>query len=299
LHRCRFHYAIALTWISRAAASILFLWKYGKELDIFHSVFSRLKHQFVMERIKELQRGLSEAWNRLSTPYNQHTDGMPRRKPWNEGEWTYMIDITFWLIESKSKVYAVYWIEPFALQLIKSSKRLLELAKLYICKTWEFRQTHGHWSASLVWEDEDQIAITLLRRWTHLRWTARVWLCIRNTPLLVLISGKSSKRLLQHVKLYICKTWAFCQTHGHWSARLPGTGEWRPNCNHFAMTINSPKLNGVSPALYPRYSVACFSIREEVYLGSCTVSSIFTLNDWASSWALFTSSKWYTPLFMG
>jgi hypothetical protein len=38
-----------------------------------------------------------------------------------------MIDITFWLIESKSKVYAVYWMEPFASQLIKSSKRLLEL----------------------------------------------------------------------------------------------------------------------------------------------------------------------------
>jgi hypothetical protein len=49
-----------------------------------------------------------------------------------------MIDITFWLIESKSKVYAVYWMEPFASQLIKSSKRLLELTKLYICKTWNF-----------------------------------------------------------------------------------------------------------------------------------------------------------------
>jgi hypothetical protein len=114
---------------------------------------------------------------------------MPRRKPRNEDEWTYMIDITFWLIESKSKVYAVYWMEPFASQLIKSSKRLLELTKLYICKTWEFRQTHCHWSASLVREDEDQIAITLLWRLTHLRWTAWAWLCIHNTPLLVLISG--------------------------------------------------------------------------------------------------------------
>jgi len=92
LHRCRFYCAFALTWMSRAAASILFLWKYGKELDIFHSVFSRLKHQFVMERIKGLQRGISEAWNRLSTPYNQHT-GVYGKK--NEGKWTYMIDITF------------------------------------------------------------------------------------------------------------------------------------------------------------------------------------------------------------
>jgi hypothetical protein len=39
-----------------------------------------------------------------------------------------MIDITFWLIESKSKVYAVYLMEPLASQLInKSKKRLLEL----------------------------------------------------------------------------------------------------------------------------------------------------------------------------
>jgi hypothetical protein len=121
-----------------------------------------------------------------------------------------MIDITFWLIESKSKVYAVYLMEPLASQLInKSKKRLLELMKLYICKSWEFRQTHGHWLASLVREDEDQIA------------------------------------------------------------------------------INSPKLNAVSLALYPQHSVAYFSIREEVYLGSCIVSSIFT------------SSKWYAPFVYG
>jgi len=73
---------------------------------------------------------------------------------------------------------------------------------------------------------------------------------------------KSSKRLLEPVKLYICKTWAFCQTHSHWSASLVRDDE-----DQIAIT------------LYPQYSVACFNIREEVYLDSCIVSSIFTLND--------------------
>jgi len=135
-------------------------------------------------------RGLSEAWNRLSTLYNQHTDVYANKKTQKWGRMNLHDRHIFWLIESKSKVYAVYWMEPLASQLIKSSKRLLELVKLYICKTWEFRRTHGHWSASLVREDEDQIAITLLRRLTRLSWIASARLCIHNTPLLILISGK-------------------------------------------------------------------------------------------------------------
>jgi len=141
--------------MSRAAASIFFSRNMERNSTPFILCFLGWSTNLWWNRSRGCSgRGLSEAWNRLSTLYNQHTD-----------------------------VYATKKTQ-------KSSKRLLELVKLYIYKTWEFRQTHGHWSAILVREDEEQIAVTLLRWLTRLSWTAWAWLCICNTPLLVLISGK-------------------------------------------------------------------------------------------------------------